>query len=832
MSLQARIFITSVIIAGAMILGHAALSFHSSNPLRFFCYLAIASLASSLKVKLPGIHGTLSVNFVFILLCVIELTLPEAVVIGFIGALVQSVWKTRTRTNGVKLAFNLAALAIPTMASFMVYHCSLNQALHCSKLLLLAAAACTYFLSNSVPIATVIALTEQKRILKVWRECYFWALPYYLVGGGIAGLVGFINCQLGWELSLLVAPAVYLIYRSYSLYLGRLEDEKRHVEEVAALHLRTIEALALAIEAKDQVTHDHLRRVQVYAVEIAKELGLTYEEQEALRAAALLHDIGKLAVPEHILSKPGRLTAEEFDKMKIHPVVGAEILERVQFPYPVVPIVRSHHEKWNGCGYPYGLKREEIPMPARILAAVDCLDALASDRQYRRALPLDKAMRQVAAESGTSFDPRVVEILQRRYIELESIAKSQCAQASSSCQAVLSLGKEVPPARGFEPATAHEVPAGNFLSLIAAARQEAQTLFELSHDLGNSLSLDETLSVLSLRLKRLVPYDAIAIYIRKENRLVPAHVSGDDFRLFSSLEIPLGQGLSGWVAENRTPMINGDPSVETGYLNDTTKLSTLRSALSVPLDGLSGVIGVLTLYKAEADAFSKDHLRVLLAISSKVGLSMENALKYEQAENSSATDYLTGLPNARSLFVHLDGEVARCKRTNTSLAVMVCDMNGFKQVNDRFGHLEGNKVLRTFSQKLLAICREYDYVARMGGDEFVVIAPGLQREAAAEKARRMTILAAEAGREACGSNLLSLSVGTAFYAEDGFDAEQLLAEADRNMYAAKQRQERPLAVLPIPPAVPGPVLAAAVGRGVTFVTLSPSPISAVVAQAP
>ena len=214
---------------------------------------------------------------------------------------------------------------------------------------------------------------------------------------------------VGWQSALLAVPVVYLIYRSYYIYLVRLEDEKKHAEEMASLHLRTIEALALAIEAKDHTTHEHLRRVQIYAIEIGKELGLEDGELEALRAAALLHDIGKLAVPEHIISKPGKLTPEEFEKMKIHPVVGAEILERVRFPYPVTPIVRSHHEKWDGTGYPDGLKGEEIPIGARILSAVDCLDALASDRQYRRALPLDEAMEKVVVRSGHSFDPKVVD---------------------------------------------------------------------------------------------------------------------------------------------------------------------------------------------------------------------------------------------------------------------------------------------------------------------------------------------------------------------------------------------------------------------------------------
>jgi diguanylate cyclase (GGDEF)-like protein len=291
-----------------------------------------------------------------------------------------------------------------------------------------------------------------------------------------------------------------------------------------------------------------------------------------------------------------------------------------------------------------------------------------------------------------------------------------------------------------------------------------------------------------VKLKRLVPYDSVAIYVRRDNILTPEHVSGDNFRLFASLRIPLGQGLSGWVAQNRKPIINGNPSVDPGYLNDPTKFSTLRSALALPLEGTSGIVGVLALYQAEADAFTSDHLRILQAVTSKMALAIENALKYQQAESSATTDYLTDLPNARSLFLALDRELARCKRENSSLTVMVCDMDGFKQINDRFGHLEGNRVLRLFAHTVKETCREYDQVARMGGDEFVVIASGLSPEAARKKADQLRDLARQVGQEICQEDILSLSVGRAVYPDDGLDAEELLAEADRRMYLEKQQQ--------------------------------------------
>ena len=369
------------------------------------------------------------------------------------------------------------------------------------------------------------------------------------------------------------------------------------------------------------------------------------------------------------------------------------------------------------------------------------------------------------------------------------MAKS-AADPNGPLSTAIKIERGLEPAAGFESAAAKDYAGkeNTFLSSIAAARQEAQALFELSQDLGASLSLGETLSVFSVKLKPMVPYDAIAIYIKREDELIPEFVNGDNYRLFSSLRIPLGQGLSGWVAQNQKPIVNGNPSVEPGYLNDPTKFSTLRSALAVPLEGVAGVIGVLALYRGDRDAFTSDHLRILLAVSGKMALSIENALKYQQAENSATTDYLTGLPNARSLFLQLDRELARCKRDNSSLTVMVSDMDGFKQINDRFGHLEGNRVLRLFAQALKDTCREYDYVARMGGDEFVVIAPGLAPDAAAKKAEQMRALARQAGAEVCGEEILSLSVGRSVYPEDGKDAEQLLSESDRRMYLEKQKQ--------------------------------------------
>src|ERR1700723_51663 len=517
-SFGARAFIAAMASAGALCLAASLFHWQSDDLVKFVCYLIAAVLASPLKVILPGIEGTLSVNFLFTLLGVLELSLPETLLIGLASTLAQFYWKPARQLKLVQLVFNFSQVTVSTGVAYGAYKLVVLHVLHAPGPLALLVAAIIHFGCNSGAMSAIIKLTEDKPISKVWAEHYLWSFPYYMVGAAAAGLVHFLNGHIGWQSSLLVLPPIYLMYRSYRLYLGKLETEKKHAEQVSNLHLRTIETLALAIEAKDQTTGEHLQRVRVYAMELAKELSLSEEETEALRAASVLHDIGKLAVPEHIISKPGKLTPEEFEKMKIHPTVGAEILEQVDFPYPVMPIVRAHHEKWDGSGYPNGLAGEAIPIGARILSAVDCLDALASRRPYRRALPLHEAMAKVASEANAAFDPQVVTILQRGYVEWEKLARLQPLQAPPKLSTDVKVERGLAPDAGFartaeSPQSAF--PAAETADRLTAARHEAQTLFELNRALNSLLTLDDTLSLRAARLKRLVPHDAMAVYLRQ-----------------------------------------------------------------------------------------------------------------------------------------------------------------------------------------------------------------------------------------------------------------------------------------------------------------------------
>ena len=779
-------FIFLQVLIGLPFIPYALYHWHPQSDLRFACFFAVALAASLFKVRLPGIEATMSANFLFILVGILDLSYPETLLMGCFGGLLQSIWQAEPRPRLIQLLFNLANLSISITAANFVFHSAFAYQHGLRWPLLLACASTTYFAINTMSVSGIIALTQHRSSITVWKECYLWSFPYYLLGALIAGGVSLINRSLGWQFAILVLPIVYWIYRSYRIYLDRLEGEKKHTEAIADLHLRTIEALSLAIEAKDHNTHDHLKRVQTYAVQLGKDLGISEDELNALRAASMLHDIGKLAVPEQILSKPGRLTPEEFDRMKIHPIVGAEILDRVQFPYPVVPIVLSHHERWNGTGYPYGLKGEAIPIGARILSVVDCFDALTSERPYRRAMTVEDAMAHLRSESGTSYDARVVTAIERRYRELEQVPTR--FEAKKSLHGVVANpNRVVAPSAGFaEVPNAAEVRSTSFLASIVSARQEAQLLFELAQTLGNSLSLRETLSVVAVRLKEMIPHELIVVYVCEEGKLIPSYLHGVDYDLFHALRIPMGQGVSGWVAQHKKPIINGDPAAECKYLGDPSRESQLRSALSIPLLGREGVAGVLSLYVRKSQAFTKDQLRMLLAASSKLGQSVENALEFEKAQDSASTDFLTGLPNARSICTHLDEELARSARSGKPLAVLLCDLNGFKTVNDHYGHLTGNKLLQEIAKSLHGVCREYDLVGRLGGDEFILVLPEFGAPTVQEFLPRLQAAVEDAGQKVCGAKVVTVSSGAAYYPQHGVTSEDLLSEADRAMYESKE----------------------------------------------
>ena len=787
MRLCARAFRVLIGILGVVLFGGSILPIDLTNPYRLAIFLAIAMAVATSRVGLPTPAGTLRLSFIVLLAAMAQIPLSQVVLLGAVTGLIESLSPRPATWRWTDSAFQTTVTVLGVIASCTVFYRIVSLEGVAAWAMALPLAATTLFLVTAFPLACVVAMDTGEGLRAVWQEGYLWALPYYLSGGALAALFPASQKLPAWESIGLILPVLYLVYRAYALQIEHLERQKKQAGEMAALQTQMLEALALTLEAKDHGTHDHLRRVTIYVREIGKELGLRGEDLKALHAAALLHDIGKMAVPEHIISKPARLTPEEFERLKVHPLVGADIIERARFAPGVADIVRAHHEKFDGTGYPFGLRGVDIPLGARILSAVDCMDALASHRQYRRALPLEQAVEHIKKEAGKSFDPTVVEVLERRYKDLEDLIPNDSAPDNTRHRLSARLGNGRP-AAGYASDSetlggAAEVP--DFLTAIAAARREEQLLSELTHVVGSTLNLPQSLGMLSKRMTHIIPHETLVLWVRRGDHLFAECIVGEHHSVFSSVKIAVGAGLSGWVADARKPVLNGNPAVEPVTPQGSERLQQFRSALSVPLESPKGVLGVLTLYSTIRDAYHSDQLRLILALAPRLTTAVEHSLQFREAESMAAVDFLTGLPNAGALYVHLQNEVARAHRNNSTLAILVCDLDGFKQVNDRFGHLTGNKVLQGVAKGMKDHCREYDFVARMGGDEFVIALPGLGPEGVRTKRQRFGQVARSVGQEQCGEDIVGLSIGEAHFPADGTTPDQLLARADERMYQAK-----------------------------------------------
>jgi diguanylate cyclase (GGDEF)-like protein/putative nucleotidyltransferase with HDIG domain len=535
--------------------------------------------------------------------------------------------------------------------------------------------------------------------------------------------------------------------------------------------------------------------VQVYATGLAEALGMPLTEIQGVKTAALLHDIGKLAVPEHILSKPGPLTQEEFQKIRIHPQVGAEIISGVPFPYPVAPLILSHHERWDGKGYPSGLQDEQIPLGARILSVVDYFDALMSERPYHKAMNLDAAVGLLRQEAGKALDPRVVETFIEMYPAL-------AAEAEASQEPARKLTRVAANAPAAQPAVGlvNEAPVHtNVFEDIALAHREIYALYEIAQAMGSSLGVSDTMALISSKLSNIVPFSCCALFLYDEEpeSLHCRYATGVEADVVQHLVIGNGLGLTGWVARNRRPLVNARPSADFEAAGSTVQ-TTLRSALVCPLVFNERSIGTLTVYHTTIAVYTDDHRRLLDRISEQAAAVIYNSMVFEHTKEDSLTDPLTGLPNTRSMFMHLTAELARAKRMKTEVSLLVMDLDHFKEINDTFGHHVGDRALRDVAGVLRAAIRPYDICVRYAGDEFIVVLSGCGTAEAERKRlelqRTVDLLRFEPSP---GKPLaLAISVGAAVYPQDGEIYETLLATADSRMYRDKTRRKRPVAGAP------------------------------------
>jgi diguanylate cyclase (GGDEF)-like protein/putative nucleotidyltransferase with HDIG domain len=785
--IAARVYVSIVIASGLGLLAICLPGARFDQPLLFVVLATLSASTSALKVSLPltASGSTMSVSYAVDFASLLLLGPHETMLVAAGSAFSQCNINNKERNPVHRTLFSVASLVITVQCAGLAFRV-LGGVTGATPLTTLAkplvGAATMYFLLNTGLVATAIALSTRQSMVPTWHNNFLWSAPSYFVGAGTAALAAWFVENAGYWIAPFTFAPLYLTYRTYKVYMGRIEDEQRHVQQTSDLHLATIEALARAIDAKDQTTQMHIRRVQLYAARLAAAAGLTEPEIQGVKTAALLHDIGKLAVPEHILSKPGPLTQEEFQKIRIHPQVGAEIIAAVPFPYPVAPLILSHHERWDGKGYPQGLAREEIPVGARVLTIVDYYDAVTTERPYHKALPIDSALGLLKHEAGRALDPRLVPL----FIELLPSMMAEAAEFEPDAAA------PARPDESAKPGTTAVglVPAGatNAFENIALAHREIYALYEIAQSMGTSLGVSDTMALISSKISKVVPWTGCALFLYQQetDSLKCRFAAGVEMPPLLNGTVKVGQGLSGWVARNRRTLINADPRLTFEALG-LPEPADLKSAIVCPLAFNDAFIGCLALYHNQPNRYNEDHRRLLERIAEQAGAVIHNSIVFEQTQEDSLTDPLTGLPNRRSMFAHLSRELARAERLKSEVAVIIMDVDGFKTINDTYGHNVGDHALRQVANALQGALRPYDLCVRYAGDEFIVVLADCSREFVEAKRRELQNRVASIELEVrAGKRVrLAASAGAAVFPHDGTTYETLLADADHRMYRDK-----------------------------------------------
>lgn len=607
---SARLYVVAVVSLGALAIVYSITSL-IQQPVGWdwLILAALTLLTGSFGIKVPSVNARFSVSEAFVFTGVLLFGPHVATVIVALDSLILTSWLRGPNRSPLRALFNMAAgaLAISSAARILAWMLPVHPAASApldQLLLPVLVLALSYFIINSWLIAFAVAFERNSSASEIWRRNFLWLSLNYLGGGSVALVLVSYTRDINLTAVSVVVPLLVIIYLTFRTSWGRLEDAQTHVAQLNELYLSTIETLAMAVDAKDQITHGHIRRVQTYAVELAKRVGVNDDRHiKAIEAAALLHDMGKLGIPEHILNKPGRLTDAEFDRMKQHAALGADLISSIRFPYPVVPIVRHHHENWNGGGYPSGIAGTDIPLGARILSVVDCFDALTSDRPYRPRLSADEAFEILRERRGTMYDPLVVDTFIRVYAEIAPLA--------------IHAGQEARSVFGSELSDRADASVSGPLRQIRAIASESALLIACNQNIAKAASVKEALEVAVQTLRQLLPATVYALfeYDSQSDSLVCDSAVGDPQNLLHGLTIPVGQRVTGWCGANRRTAINSDASLDLAQIAQLFQ-PPLRSTISAPLTDGERLIAVLTAYSLKEDAFTESHRYTFEQVSS------------------------------------------------------------------------------------------------------------------------------------------------------------------------------------------------------------------------
>lgn len=782
---RARAYVTVVCVAGA---ATVLQSFYdlAVHPIGWhWAVLAVLTLVSgSATVRLPSLPATISVSETFVFTSVLLFGPSAGTLTVALDALVISFWSYRKGHPRYKIVFNVCALPLTIWiaAHIFFFLAGTKPLVHNPDPIQirdllgpLLVFTLVYFSLNSWIITFAISLEKGLPAFKIWRDNFVWLSLNYFGGASVAALLVSYTKQLDYTYLAIIVPLLVVLYFTFSMSMGRVEDANRHLAELNTLYMSTIETLAMAIDAKDQITHGHIRRVQTYAVALAKEMGVTDPQLiRAVEAAALLHDMGKLAVPEYILNKPGPLTPAEFEKMKLHAGVGADILSSINFPYPVVPIVRHHHENWDGKGYPDGLAATEIPIGARILSVVDCYDALTSDRPYRPRLSAKDALKILSDRRGTMYDPLVVDTFIKVHTQI--LPSTTEANDNASLMAITEAS---------QPSGSSQTTVRPFDD-IAASTEEMLTLFDLARGLSSPMTLQAVGDVISKHLRRLVPCSLCVFFIYEadSDEVVATYAAGDNASLISGLRIGLGQRLSGWVAANRQSIRNSDPVLDLG---ESARAITPRprSCLSTPFLIESELLGVLTLYSTSASAFSEEHQRVVEVVARQVAPIIKQTTTMSRLgsarENATSARGLEEVPQ-------LTISSLRGNALPPPTSLLLIDVDNLSAISKQLGRQAADDVLTIVLAATRRCLRPTDPLFRYNGSAFIALLIQTDSQSAAAIGTRIRSAAVEG--QAHSNHRFAVSVVAVSTPGDGASIEELIGGASRALQNAQNLARR------------------------------------------
>jgi diguanylate cyclase (GGDEF)-like protein/putative nucleotidyltransferase with HDIG domain len=823
-ALMAGVIVVSAILLLSAVVTTVDLALFKNVGIGSWLLLLLITIASSpLTVRVTSTDGILrsreSIADQFVLLAVMLYAVPPSNTPGpavLLAALVAFVSTYRIATNR-EVVLKMGMAVVSTFVAASSYGVLIELFAEPSELPaqgalplnvflipLLVLAALQYALST-IATAWFISFEAGKFTLVPTPETVVWTLTTKLAGAASAVLfyAAVSNQNLAYAvLGSLISVLVYLLYRFNERRLEEIRhaeaERLAHVEEMATIHMNTIESLAVAIDAKDQTTHGHVRRTQIYATQMGALFKVSEQELRALHAGALLHDIGKLAVPEYILNKPGKLTEAEFAKMKIHPTVGGDILKRVNFPYPVEDIVRYHHEKWDGSGYPKGLKGENIPLVARIISVVDFYDATRCDRPYRKGMKREESLALLRSMVGSAFDPNVVKTFIEHVEEFDRLINSHDIQEQVASTAEVDNQTSTKPDAGLASDILGVSEEASPFRSISEAQREVFALHEIAQTIGSSLNLSDTVTLIANKLRAIVPFDTCVIYLVDEpsGKAIAAHVVGEEVELFKRKRINIGDGVTGWVIANSRSMCNAPPDLDLVGIPDEV-VKRFRGILVSPLVRESGAFGAISLYSQSRTSYTTEHVRLLESVCQHASSALNNALTYEKTRDSALIDPLTELPNARGFYMMLEQRIAECQRMNREPLALICmDIDDFKVVNDKYGHTIGDRLLASVAGVVRRELRQMDMLTRYAGDEFVAIMPMASSKMAVSISERMRNAVEEQLFSVRTDTMVGLgvSLGVACFPEDGETSEELLSAAARRMQHDKNARKTILTV--------------------------------------